>query len=54
MTPCGREKCRGADCNGFDPAKGCRNRNLPPLSWARWYNEHDFTKSKEKENEHIR
>lgn len=36
-VPCWRDACRGKDCPGFDPTKGCKNKNVPPLSWARWY-----------------
>lgn len=51
MTPCGRDACRGKDCLGFDPKVGCKNKDRPPLAWARWYNEHDFTQKKEDGNE---
>lgn len=38
-----RDKCVGKSCNNFDE-RGCKGDAHPPWSWAKWYNEHDFTK----------
>ena len=58
---CGRDKCMGGACGNFNDPKsrsfnpqmkpGCKGGfEYPPWSHGKWYNEHDFTK-KVDENE---